>query len=171
MFFGARHFWRGIVIWLGFGPRTPRVFSPVAFSFRGSGVFFALSLSPSSSPPPLFWRPARVLFLPFLCVLLQDTGPTSGTWSGRSCIHVAMSALSPLSARVGRPPPLFLPPSAFSLSLFFSLSPCKHVYRSVSQQDCKWLPKTAMLFAVLQRTWITVENLGLIHATCLTFGE
>ena len=121
MCFGARLFWRGIVIWLGFGPRTPRVFSPVAFSFRGSGVFSALSLSPSSSPPPLFWRPARVLFLPFLCVLLQDTGPTSGTWSGRSCIHVAMSALSPLSARVGRPPPLFLPPSAFSLSLSLSL--------------------------------------------------
>ena len=191
------------MFWLGFGQRTPRGFSPGSF-FSGFRFFFTLSLSSSSSPlppPPFLVAGLGSLSPPSFRLVTGHRTDIRYLYRPGTCFCTCdMSFLSPLSARVGRPPPRFLPPSAlFSLSLSLSLSSlslslCKHAQQwtwlilpavirlfrrlsqaclsvSVSQQGCKWLTNTAMIFAVLHHTWITVENLGLIQATCLTFGE
>ena len=169
MFFGARHSCRGLVIWLGFGMRTPRGFCPVAFFCRGSGVFRSFSLS-------LFFSSSFVLaaglgvFLPLLCVLLQDTGPTSGTCTGRAahmlpCLSFFLSLPGSVASLLFS---LRLP--SLSLSLFLSLSlsfasmhsvnlvlpPAvirlshrpSHAYlrARVSQQGGRWLITTAIFF-------------------------
>ena len=125
----------GEVFWIAVSWRFVRCFSGLRERwppFSGSALLFLLLLLLlllllflSSS------FPLGVLFPFFLAVCLQDlvdaTGPAQ---------HYAYFALflSPLSARVGRPPPSFFAPSSFfpfsfffplslSLSLFFFLSP------------------------------------------------
>ena len=132
-FFEARHSCWGLVFWLIFGQRTPRVFSLVSFLFRGPGVFFALLSLPLL---PLFllflfWWPAWVPLL-FLCLACrQDTGPTSGTCTGRAQ-HTCGHVFSFSSARVGSLPlssSLFLPCLSLFLSFSLSLSLCKRSQR------------------------------------------
>ena len=85
------------------------------------------------------------LFFSFACsrARIPDRHPAPGQAGAASTC--SLSFLSPLSARVGRPPPLFLPPSAFSLSLSLSLF-------------------SLSLFA-------SMRLVGLTEATYLTFGE
>ena len=98
-------------------------FSGVVLGFR---CFFALALPPSLSPPPppppptlLGAGPGALSFLLFVC--RQDSGLPVPGQAGAS-YTCSLSFLSPLSARVGRPPPPpSLPPSFCPCSLSLSL--------------------------------------------------
>ena len=105
--FGVRSLWGGFL----------EFFSP----FSGSGVFSArLSLPPSPPSPPslLGAGPGALSLLP--CACGQDTGHPVPAQAGAPCHVLVLSFLSPLSAWVGRLPPL--PPPSLFLSLLSSLS-------------------------------------------------
>ena len=169
----------------------------------GVPVFSRSSLSPSPLPPPSFLVAGLGVSSPPVRGLAAGR-PTSATWSGGSVMHMLSCFFSPLSARVGRPPPLssslFLPSLVFFFFLSLSsLSACiekrylaqitvnlvdpasSHmlVYKiKPGMPQRKRFParlQTAHYdsndFAVLHHIWMTVENLGTIQATSLTFGE
>ena len=115
-FFGARLSCRGIVIWLDFGLRTPRGFSPVAFFFRGFLLFLCL--------PPLLLllllsggRLGCLFFVSFRASCRTAPDFRYLYRPGTCLAHVfSFSSVCP-----GRPPPPCLPPSFCPLSLSLSL--------------------------------------------------
>ena len=118
MFFGARHFCRGIVIWLGFGTRTPRGFSLGSFLFRGPGFSALLSFLLLL----LLFSGGRLgcLFPPCACFGARTP---DFRYLARPELHTLVLVLSVSSFCPGRSPPfsssLCLP--SLSLSLSFSL--------------------------------------------------
>ena len=117
-FLGTRRSCWGIVFWLGFGQRTPRGFSLESFHSGVSVFFFALSLSPSSSPlpPPSFLVAGLgVSSCSSFCVSCRTA--TDFRYQFRPEPMIA-HVFSPLSARVGRlfSPLLLLPSLSLSLS-------------------------------------------------------
>ena len=134
-------------------------FSSSLFLFS---LFFLLFLFLGSA-----WAFVRV----FLCSCLQDWASPRQVLR-RAC-H-ASCVLSPLSARVGPSLSLaflsfFLALSLLSLSLFFSFFLSLSLF--LLHAFVKKSALTAMIFAVLPHSWITMANPGLTQATYLTFGE
>ena len=182
------------------GKRTPRGFSPGSF-FSGFRCFFrsfSPSLLFSSS---FFLVAGLGAFSCSSFARLAGRRRTPATCTGgSSCLHVSSLLCLPGSVACLPPflSPSFCPLS-LSLacahrdvsiwsghhlaqitvnlvdlaSIHMLVSETKPACLSVSasQQGCKWLINPAMIFAVLHHTRITVENLGLIQVTCLTFWE
>ena len=130
-------------------------FFPFAKTVRGKVAIFRFpwnlqQFTEREKVAETFWQCTfsldKMMMLGFWSVCLLRTPPRRRKWPSH-CAH--------LLVHINRPPRL----SRACLSI------------SVSQQGCKWLIKKAMIFAVFHHTWVTVENLGLTHATYLTFGE
>ena len=110
----------------------------VGFLYKLQGVLFAvfgfrffrvcLSLPPSPSPPPPFWRPAWVSLLLFLSAHPAGLRRTSATWSGGSSMYMFSFFLFFLSL----PGSAAVPPLSFC-SLSLSLSICMHALRDKPQ--------------------------------------
>ena len=115
MFLGAGHSYRGIVIWLGFGTRTPRGFSLGSFLFRGPGFSALLSFLLLL----LLFSGGRLgcLFPPCACCGARTP---DFRYLARPELHTPALVLSVSSFCPGRSPPfsssLCLP--SLSLSLF-----------------------------------------------------
>ena len=130
------------MFWLGFGAENAAgFFAGVVFlGFGVSSLFLSLPLL-----LPLLLSGGRLgcLFFSFACsrARIPDRHPVPGQAGAASTCSLSF-LLSALSARVGRPPPLFLPPSAFSLSLSLSLSLFS---LSLSLQACAYKRFTARL--------------------------
>ena len=58
----------------------------------------------------------------------------------------------------------YLVDPASSHMLVTKTKPCMSKYKLIIRWNCEWLIKSVIVYLIVNSTWITVGNLGLIHA-------